>query len=66
MTSYFNACDVTVANSNHKDFLCFFDVHLCPHFEKGSATYGLKLAANQGMVISVFCGMHAAALLEAA
>jgi len=30
MTSYSNACDVTVANSNHKNFLQFFDVHLCP------------------------------------
>jgi len=30
MTSYFNACDVTVANSNHKNFLQFFDMHLCP------------------------------------
>jgi len=30
MTSYFNACDVTVADSNRKIFLLFFDVHLCP------------------------------------
>jgi len=30
MTSYVNACDVTVDNSNHKDFLYFFHMHLCP------------------------------------
>jgi len=30
MTSYFNACYVTVANSNHKIFLWNFDMHLCP------------------------------------
>ena len=30
MMSYFNACDVTVANSNHKNVLLFFDVRLCP------------------------------------
>jgi len=30
MTSYFNPCDVTVANSNHKIFLHFFDLDLCP------------------------------------
>jgi len=30
MTSYFNACDVTVANSYHKIFLQLFDLHLCP------------------------------------
>ena len=24
MTSYFNACDVTVANSNHKKFFTIF------------------------------------------
>jgi len=28
MTSYFSACGVTVAKSNHK-FSSFFDVHLC-------------------------------------
>jgi len=39
MTSYFNVCDVTMANLNHKNVLYIFDVHLCPpHFEKGSAT----------------------------
>ena len=39
MTSYFNACDVTIANSNHKNFYNFFDRHVCaPHVEKGSAT----------------------------
>jgi len=43
MTSYFNDCDVTVANTNHKIFLDFFDLDLCPpHFEKGSATYGFE------------------------
>jgi len=41
MMSYFNTCDVTVANSNHKNFLQFFDVLLVPpHFEKSSATHG--------------------------
>ena len=30
MTSYFNTCDVTVANLNHENVLYFFDVHLCP------------------------------------
>jgi len=31
MTSYFNDCDVTVANSNPKKiFYTFSDVHLCP------------------------------------
>jgi len=40
MTSYFNACGVTVANSNRKNFLCVYDMHLCPpYFEEGSATY---------------------------
>ena len=41
MTSYFNACDVTVANSNHKICYNFFSTCICgPHFEKGSATHG--------------------------
>jgi len=39
MTSYFSACDVTVANSNHKNFLFFYDLHLGPHFENSSATH---------------------------
>jgi len=43
MASYFNACDVTIANPNHNKFLQFFDVHLCPHFEKCSATHGYKV-----------------------
>jgi len=31
MTSSFNACDVTVANSNDKNLpYIFFDMHLCP------------------------------------
>jgi len=30
MTSYFDASNVTVANSNHKNCLCFFDLHLSP------------------------------------
>jgi len=30
MTSYFNACDVTVANSNHKIFLQFFLLGIVP------------------------------------
>jgi len=30
MTSYFNACDVAVANSKHKIFLHFFDLDLGP------------------------------------
>jgi len=37
MTSYFNACDATVANSNRKNFLTCTCV---PHFGKGSATHG--------------------------
>ena len=41
MTSYFNACDITVANSNHKICYNFFLTCTCaPHFEKGSATHG--------------------------
>jgi len=36
MTSYFNACSVTVANSYYKNFPYFFDVHLRPNLEKGS------------------------------
>ena len=40
MTSYFNACDVTVANSNRKNFLQLFWRALCaPLFEKGSAIH---------------------------
>jgi len=50
MTSYFNACEATVANSNHKNFLYFFDLHFCPDFEKGSAPMpllvGYQLAVN--------------------
>jgi len=43
MTSYFNACDVTVAYSNHKIFYNFFSTCTCaPHFEKGSPTHGHK------------------------
>ena len=40
MTSYFNACDVTVASSKHKIILHFL-TWICapPHFEKGSATH---------------------------
>jgi len=30
MTSYLNACDFTVANSNHKIVLHYFDLGLCP------------------------------------
>jgi len=37
MTSYFNACDVTIANTNYKNFPYFFEVHLRPHFEKGAS-----------------------------
>ena len=38
--SYFNACDVAVANSNHKICYNFFSTCTCaPHFEKGSATH---------------------------
>jgi len=37
MTSYFSACDGTVANSNYNYFLVF-DVHFPPHFENSSAT----------------------------
>jgi len=41
MTSYFNACDVTVANSNNKICNNFFSTCTCSlHFEKGSATLG--------------------------
>jgi len=29
MTLYFNACDVTVSDTNYKNVLCFFDLHLC-------------------------------------
>ena len=40
MTSYFNNCNVTVDNSNHKNCSIVFHVQLCPpHFEKGSATH---------------------------
>jgi len=38
VTLYYNAYDVTVANSNHKIFL-FFCCACAPHFEKGSATH---------------------------
>jgi len=38
--SYFNACDVTIANSNHKNFLQFFWRALVSlHFEQCSATH---------------------------
>ena len=41
MTSYFNDCDITIANSNDKHFSGFFlRAHAPPHFEKGSATHG--------------------------
>ena len=40
MTSYFNGCDVTVANSNYKNFPSFFWRALVPHIEKGSSTTG--------------------------
>ena len=44
MTSYFNACDVTVANSNHKIRYDLFSTCTCaPHFEKGSATHGVRV-----------------------
>jgi len=40
MTSYFTACDVTVANSNHKICYNLFSTCTCaPHFKKGSATH---------------------------
>ena len=43
MTSYLNACDVTVANSNHKICYNSFQHALVPpHFEKGSATHACK------------------------
>jgi len=42
MTSYFNTCDVTVANSNHKIFYSFSTCTCAPHFGKGSATHGNK------------------------
>jgi len=43
MTSYFNACVVTVAISNHKFFLHFFTWTCASHFEKGSATHVVNL-----------------------
>ena len=49
MTSYFNVCDITVANLNHKNVVGFYDVHLHPpHFEKGSTTHDFRcwLVAN--------------------
>jgi len=39
MTPYFNACDVTVSNSNHKIFYNFLTCACAPHFKKGSATH---------------------------
>jgi len=42
VTSYFNACDITVANSNHNIFLHFFTWTCAPHFEKGSATHAVR------------------------
>jgi len=39
MMLYFSACDVTVANSNHKNFLYFLTCTCAPHFEKGFATH---------------------------
>ena len=43
MTSYFNACDVTVANSNQTFFyiVVFWRALVPPYFEKGSATHAL-------------------------
>jgi len=38
MTSYFSACDVTVANTNYKNFLVFLTCTCAPHFENSSAT----------------------------
>ena len=41
--SYFNACNVTLANPNHKIFLYLFCSALVPlYFEKGSATRELE------------------------
>ena len=42
MTSNFNDCDVTVANSDHKKFSIAFWRALVPppHFIKSSATHG--------------------------
>jgi len=40
MTSYFNACDVAVANSKHKNVYSFLTCSCAPHFEKGPATHG--------------------------
>jgi len=39
MTSYFSARDVTVANSNHKNFLFFLTCTCACHFENSSATH---------------------------
>ena len=54
MTSYFNACDVTVTNSNDKFSIIFWRALVPPHFEKGSATYA-RLSAwwSQGATIAI-------------
>jgi len=39
MTSYYSACDVKVAYSNHKNFLVFLTCTYAPHFENSFATH---------------------------
>jgi len=39
MTSYFSACDATVANSNNKNFLVFLTCAYSCHVENSSATH---------------------------
>jgi len=52
MTSYFNACDVTVANSNHKICYNFFSTCTCaPHFEKGSANHDWNVVTVRLLIV---------------
>ena len=57
MASYFNACDVTAANSNHKIcYNCFSTCPCAPHFEKGSATHarGVQPFAIAGRITFIY------------
>jgi len=47
MTSYFSACDVTFANSNHKNFIVLLTCTCAPHFENSSATHAYRLPVKQ-------------------
>ena len=55
MTSYFNDCDVTVANSNYKICYNFFNVHLWPPTLK-------KVPLPMGRIIPEVCCVTKAAI----